>query len=157
MVWGPSHLGIFLWEKNLLFCLKCFLEIIYKGQAIFTLGFYSICLGHVFYNMFNQWFMVFDMFCDLSQNHAHFHMEHEVESPWVRLFIYLVLHANKIIRSSIYPCCSHGLKAMQRLLCDSIYTGISDEFWRAYKPKCHWNSMEASDNLNRLCPTSLSV
>lgn len=48
-----------------------------------------------------------------------------------------------------------GLKHCRDLLrnCGLCRDGIC----RAYKPKCHWDAVEASEDLGHLCPTSLSV
>lgn len=50
-----------------------------------------------------------------------------------------------------------GLEHCRDFLCDSIYAGISDGFWRAYKPKCRWNSVEASENLSHLSVSHFTV
>lgn len=50
-----------------------------------------------------------------------------------------------------------GLKHCRDFLRNSIYAGISDGVWRAYQPKCHWNSVEASENLNHLSVSHFTV
>jgi len=50
-----------------------------------------------------------------------------------------------------------GLKHCRDFPCDSVYTGISDGFQRAYKYKCHWNSVEVSENINHLSVSHFTV
>lgn len=57
----------------------------------------------------------------------------------------------KLLGTAFAPIVVMGLKHCRDFLRNSIYAGISDGFWRAYQPKCHWNSVEASENLSHLC------
>lgn len=50
-----------------------------------------------------------------------------------------------------------GLKHSRKFLHSSIYAEISGGFQRAYKPKCHWNSVEASENLNHFTVSHFTV
>lgn len=124
----------------------------YKGQAIFIPGFYSNCWAQALCNMFNQWLMVLDMFYDLSQNHPSFNLKHEARKPVSTTFHPPMLPVGEILGTAFILIIVMCLKYCRDIWCDSIYVGIFDGFWRGYTPKCHWDSVEASENLNyHLC------
>lgn len=63
----------------------------------------------------------------------------------------------KLLGTAFAPIVVMGLKHCRDFLRNSIYAGISDGFWRAYQPKCHWNSVEASENLSHLSVSHFTV
>lgn len=102
-------------EKELLFFLKCFLQIITKDRQYLSQDFIQIVWLRLFiiYLTSDQWYLI--RFVTYLKTIHIFIWKMRLENSWVQPFIYPVLPINKIIRNNIYSYCSHGLKTLQKV------------------------------------------
>lgn len=81
----------------------------------------------------------------------------KLENLWVQPYSHPpplppVLPVGEILGTALILIIVMWLKYCRDIQCDSIYVGLLDGFWKGYTPKCHWDFVEASENLNHhLC------
>lgn len=128
-VWGTLHLGILLWKKELLFCLKCVLKLITKDRQYLSQDFIQIVWLRLFIICLtsDQWSLI--CFLTSLKNYSDFCLEDEARNSQV--FIYLsstLCFLLRLLGAAFTFIVVMGLKHWRKFLCNCIYAGVSGGF-----------------------------